>query len=139
MRLIFLCVANSARSQMAEGLARHLLGSEHTVSSAGSNPSQVNPHAVDAMAEVGLDITTHTSQSMDNYSASEFDYVITLCEEEVCPWLPGEVTRIHWPISDPASDDPSISKEEMKSRFRTARDTIRGKLETFISNRESLQ
>src|SRR5690348_6359761 len=117
-RILFLCVANSARSQMAEGLARAFFGSEVDVSSAGSQPSKVNPCAIEAMSEVGIDISKQHSKSVSDFDAASVDAVITLCAEEVCPVLPGRVKRIHWPIPDPASNDPSLSAEQMRARFR---------------------
>jgi protein-tyrosine-phosphatase len=123
-RILFLCVANSARSQMAEGLARTMLGDAVVVMSAGSAPSHVNPHANAAMAEHGIDISGHTSKSVADIDAAAVDLVITLCAEEVCPVLPGRVKRLHWPIADPASNDPAIGDEELRARFRTARDQI---------------
>ena len=131
MRILFLCVANSARSQMAEGLARHRFGVRAQVASAGSKPTQPNPYAVEAMAALGIDITEHRSKSVDGMNAGDFDYVITLCAEEVCPWLPGTTQRLHWPIDDPASDDPTLSPDEMRQRFAKARDLIDTKLAAF--------
>jgi arsenate reductase (thioredoxin) len=107
--ILFLCVANSARSQMAEGLARHMLGPDVTVLSAGSAPSSVNPHAVEAMAELGIDISGQHSKSVEEIDVKALDLVVTLCAEEVCPVLPGWVRRLHWPIPDPASKDSTIS------------------------------
>ncbi len=133
MRLLFLCVANSARSQMAEGLARHRFGDRAMVASAGSKPTQPNPYAIQAMAERGIDITSQTSKSVDGMNAADFDYVITLCAEEVCPWLPGTTRRLHWPIDDPASDDPALTPAEMRGRFAAARDIIDAKLAAFES------
>lgn len=130
-KVLFLCVANSARSQMAEGLARRLLGDHARVQSAGSNPSRVNPHAVEVMREIGIDITGHASKSVDTIDPATVDTVITLCAEEVCPAFLGEATRLHWPIPDPASDDPSLAREEMLARFRAARDTIQARLEAW--------
>lgn len=127
-RILFLCVANSARSQMAEGLARAECGGETEVLSAGSRPSRVNPYAIEAMAELGIDISAHRSKSVDEIDATAVDAVITLCAEEVCPVLPGRVRRFHWPIPDPASDDPSLPAEEMRQRFRVARDQIRERI-----------
>jgi arsenate reductase (thioredoxin) len=129
--ILFMCVANSARSQMAEGLARQLLGPEVEVLSAGSEPSTVNPYAVTAMAELGIDISGQRSKSVDEIDVATVDAVITLCAEEVCPVLPGRVRRLHWPIADPASKDNSIPAEVMRDRFRTARDEIRKCLETL--------
>src|SRR3546814_5395392 len=105
-RILFLCVANSARSQMAEGLTRQILGDRATVMSAGSAPSRVNPYAVEAMAEIGIDISGQRSKPVDDIDPAGVDLVVTLCAEEVCPLLPGRVQRLHWPIDDPASSDP---------------------------------
>ena len=127
-RILFLCLANSARSQMAEGLARALLGDRVEVQSGGSRPSKVNPYAIEAMAELGIDISGQRSKSVDEIDPAGLDAVITLCAEEVCPVLPGTVRRLHWPIADPASADPGISAEEMRRRLRTARDQIRGRI-----------
>ena len=128
-QLLFLCVANSARSQMAEGLARRMFGERAVVASAGSKPSRVNPYATEVMKEVGIDLGTHRSKSVDDVDPANVDTVITLCAEEVCPVFLGKAKRIHWPIPDPASDDPSLDRDEMLARFRTARDTICSKLE----------
>jgi arsenate reductase (thioredoxin) len=132
-RLLFLCVANSARSQMAEGLARALLGSGAQVQSAGSKPSRVNPYAIEVMREIGIDIGGHFSKSVDDIDPDSVDTVITLCAEEVCPvWVAGrKVQRLHWPIPDPASDDATIRAEVILERFRVARDEIRRLLASF--------
>jgi arsenate reductase len=129
--LLFLCVANSARSQMAEGLGRRIFGDRVPVTSAGSEPSKVNPYAIEVMRELGVDLTTHHSKSVQTIDPATVGTVITLCAEEVCPAFLGEARRLHWPIPDPASKDPSIPREEMLERFRTARDVIRQKLERF--------
>lgn len=131
--LLFLCVANSARSQMAEGLARSMFGDRLSVQSAGSEPSRVNPYAIEVMRELGIDITTHRSKSVETIDPASIDTVITLCAEEVCPAFLGHARRLHWPIPDPASPDPSLSREELLSRFRTARDTLRGLLERLAA------
>lgn len=122
--ILFLCVANSARSQMAEGLARHRFGDRVRVQSAGSKPSRVNPYATEVMRERGIDLGTHASKSVDTIDPASVDTVITLCAEEVCPVFLARVERLHWPIPDPASDDPSLGREEMLARFRAARDEI---------------
>ena len=129
--LLFLCVANSARSQMAEGLARKLFGSRIAVQSAGSEPSKVNPYAIEVMREVGVDLTTHHSKSVQTIDPATVGTVITLCAEEVCPVFLGKARRLHWPIQDPASKDSSIPRDEMLTRFRTARDQIQVRLEVF--------
>jgi arsenate reductase len=131
-RVLFLCVANSARSQMAEGLARKMLGSAVEVLSAGSRPSKVNPYAIEAMSEIGIDISGHRSKSVDDVDPASVDTVITLCADEVCPILPGRVQRLHWPIPDPASDDPTISAEDLRRRFRVARDEVEARILKFM-------
>lgn len=130
-RILFLCVANSARSQMAEGLARRLLGPRAEVMSAGSQPSTVNPYAIEVMGEIGIDITGQRSKSVDEVDPSSVDLVVTLCAEEVCPILPGRVRRLHWPIPDPASKDASLTPDDMRKRFRTARDQILARMEVL--------
>jgi len=131
--VLFLCVANSARSQIAEGLARMMFGDRARIQSAGSQPCRVNPYAIEVMQEVGVDLASHTSKSVETIEASSVDTVITLCAEEVCPVFLGQMRRLHWPIPDPASTDTTLSAEEMRARFRTARDTIRAKLEDFAT------
>lgn len=133
--LLFLCVANSARSQMAEGLAREMFGAEVRVQSAGSRPSRVNPHAIAALREAGIDIAGHASKSVQDIDPATVDVVITLCAEEVCPVFLGGATRLHWPIPDPASDDPALTPDELLARFRAARDEIRRRLD---AHRETL-
>lgn len=127
--LLFLCVANSARSQMAEGLARMIFVDEQLVQSAGSEPSVVNPYAIEVMLELDVDLTTHSSKSVHTIDPDTVDTVITLCAEEVCPVFLGKARRLHWPIPDPASQDSSIPRQQMLARFRAARDTIREKIE----------
>jgi arsenate reductase len=131
--ILFLCVANSARSQMAEGLARSLFGDRARVQSAGSQPSRVNPYAIEVMHELGVDLASHTSKSVNAIDPASVDIVITLCAEEVCPVILGKLRRLHWSIPDPASTDPSLSRDEMLRRFRTARDAIRAQLEGFAA------
>ncbi len=118
---------------MAEGLGRMIFGDQVPVLSAGSEPSKVNPYATEVMRELGVDLTTHHSKSVQTIVPATVGTVITLCAEEVCPVFLAEARRLHWPISDPASKDPSIPHEEMLTRFRTARDTLRAMLERFAS------
>jgi thioredoxin type arsenate reductase len=132
-RILFLCVANSARSQMAEGLARHILGDKAEIQSAGSQPSVVNPNSIEVMSELGIDLSTHRSKSVSDIDTGRIDMVITLCAEEVCPVLPGNVQRLHWGIADPASNDPSLTPEDLRQRFRTARDQIKTRIEILSS------
>lgn len=121
-RIVFLCVANSARSQMAEGLARRLFGRRAVVESAGSQPSRVNPLAIEAMKEIGIDLSSHRSKSVDEIDPVGVDAVITLCAEEVCPVGLAGARRLHWPIPDPAGEGATLD------RFRAARDAILHKL-----------
>lgn len=125
--ILFLCVANSARSQLAEGLARALFPGVR-VQSAGSLPSRVNPHAIATMEEVGLSLAGQTSKSVQDVDPHTVDLVITLCAEEVCPAFLGRAERLHWPIPDPATEDPTVSPEDLRLRFRAAREEIRGRL-----------
>lgn len=129
--ILFLCVANSARSQMAEGLARKLFGARIAVQSAGSEPSKVSPYAIEVMREVGVDLTTHHSKSVQTIDPATVGTLITLCAEEVCPVFLGKARRLHWPIQDPATTDASLPRAEMLTRFRTARDQIQGRLEVL--------
>jgi arsenate reductase len=135
--ILFLCVANSARSQMAEGLARKVFGDRVTVQSAGSEPSSVNPFAIEVMRELGVDLGAHHSKSVETIDPATVSMVVTLCAEEVCPAFLGQAERLHWPILDPASKDASIPREEMLVRFRAARDTILEKLERLATDLEA--
>ncbi|MCA9586220.1 MAG: arsenate reductase ArsC [Myxococcales bacterium] len=137
--ILFLCVANSARSQMAEGLARKLFGARVPVMSAGSEPSHVSPYAVEVMAEVGVDLSTHRSKSVEGIDPSQVGTVITLCAEEVCPVFLGAARRLHWPLPDPASKDPTLARDEMLARFRAARDEIQRRLEAFAAQMGSTE
>ncbi len=128
-RILFLCVANSARSQMAEGLARARFGARMPVESAGSSPSRVNPLAVEVMAEVGIDISGHRSTSVSAVDPTGVATVVTLCAEEVCPAYLGEANRVHWPVEDPAG--ATGSRAERRQRFREVRDEIARRLETL--------
>ena len=133
MNLLFMCVANSARSQIAEGLGRHLAPQGVTVYSAGSEPSHVRPQAIKVMAEIGIDITGHTSNGVDDLPLDQIDTVITLCAEEVCPVFPGDVTRLHWPLPDPAGHDDETEEQQL-DRFRAARNEIEKRLIAFFGS-----
>ncbi len=133
LRLLFLCVANSARSQMAEGLARALLGEDATIQSAGSRPTRVNPHAITVMRELGIDITHQRSKAIEEIDPASIDTVITLCAEEVCPVWRGTLERVHWALPDPATTDPAVSSEAQLARFRTTRDELRRRLTEFAA------
>jgi arsenate reductase len=131
MTLLFLCVANSARSQLAEAIARQLFGDRAIVQSAGSMPTRVNPHALAVLAEQGIDASAQTSKSIDAIDLSGIDVVITLCAEEVCPVVPGRVERLHWPLPDPAAAPP----DQALVRFRATRDELERRLREFGQSR----
>jgi arsenate reductase len=138
VKILFMCVANSARSQLAEGLARQMFP-DAEIESAGSHPGKLNPYAVAVMKEVGVDISRHYSKSIDDLSPKfivGLDYVITLCAEEVCPTMVSKAKKLHWPHPDPATKDP-IAEDEAMKRFRTARDAISEKLKQFKTELES--
>jgi arsenate reductase (thioredoxin) len=120
-QILFLCVANSARSQLAEGLARELFGDRAVIQSAGSEPTTINPLAVEVLREVGIDSTGQYAKSLDAIDTANVDLVITLCAEEVCPVLPSRARRLHWPIRDPAAVGTLDA-------FRAARDEIAARL-----------
>lgn len=125
--ILFLCVANSARSQLAEGLARQIFGSSYTIQSAGSKPSFVHPMAVQALSELGIDITHHASKSVHDIDLKHVDLIITLCADEVCPVVSEKVRRIHWPLVDPANS--AESETVQLENFRMVRDQIKDRLE----------
>nr|BFD59878.1 arsenate reductase ArsC [Bdellovibrio sp. CKG001] len=128
VHILFLCVANSARSQLAEGLAKKIFGSTAKIESAGSEPSGVvQPWAVKSLSEIGIDIGLNKSKSTNDIALgfyANLDFVITLCAEEVCPVLPTKAKRLHWPIKDPAG----VSEDKKSEAFRSARDEIKEKL-----------
>jgi arsenate reductase len=115
---------------MAEGLARQLFPAL-SIQSAGSRPSRVNPFAIEALAERGIDASLHGSKSVQDIDPASVDLVITLCAEEVCPAFLGRAERLHWPIPDPASEDPALGPEALRARFREAREEIRRRLEAL--------
>jgi len=129
--VLFLCVANSARSQMAEGLARARFGDRVRVQSAGSAPTQVNAFAIEVMQEKGISLDRQTSKSVQDIDPTTVDTVVTLCAEEVCPAFLGQARRLHWPTDDPASDDASLDRSAMLERFRRARGEIDNRLAAF--------
>jgi arsenate reductase len=128
--MLFLCVANSARSQMAEGLARHLYGDRAVVQSAGSSPAFVHPEAIRTLQAAGVDTGGLRSKSVDDVDL-DVDVIITLCAEEVCPVVPAMVERIHWPLPDPAQS----SSDQQPADFRVVRDELRRRLERFGRDR----
>ena len=131
-RVLFLCVHNSARSQMAEGLLRARAGDSFDVHSAGNAATAVRPLAVRAMAELGIDIGGQRSKSVDEYAGQRFDYAITVCDDakEACPYFPGAATQIHWRFDDPAA--ATGSEDERLAVFRRVRDEISEQIEGFV-------
>ncbi len=131
-RVLILCTGNSARSQMAEGFLRHIAGERYEVCSAGTRPVGLNPNAVAAMAEIGIDIANHRSKSLEEFAGQQFDCVITVCDSarETCPIFPGAGKRIHRSFDDPAA----VSAQEQPRAFRRVRDEIKQWLLSFSCN-----
>ncbi|MCA1773490.1 MAG: arsenate reductase ArsC, partial [Halomonas sp.] len=125
-KIVFLCVANSARSQMAEALARELLPQHVEVLSAGSAPSRINPYAVTVTEELGIDMSQQYAKNIEDVDTKDVDTVITLCAEEVCPTFFGNVKRLHWPMTDPSAG--SNDEAEILERFRTVRDQLKQRI-----------
>lgn len=132
--ILFLCVANSARSQMAEGIARFLAPPGVKVSSAGSSPASIRPQAIRVLDEIGIDISGHRSKGMDSIDAGSVDAVITLCAEEVCPVFLGKAVRIHWGLPDPAAVPGA--EESRLNAFRSVRDELLRRLEVLFGHGE---
>jgi len=137
-RVLFLCTHNSARSQMAEGLLRRLAGDRFEVASAGTEARGVNPLAVRAMADIGVDLRGHTSKTLDRFLGERWDYVITVCDNanESCPVFPGPVTRLHWSFDDPSA--ASGGDEQRLLVFRRVRDEIRARIEAWLAQQAAL-
>jgi arsenate reductase len=131
-RVLILCTGNSARSQMAEGRLRQMAGEDFEVFSAGTKPVGLNPNAVAAMKEVGIDISNHRSKSVDEFTGQQFDYVITVCDnaKESCPIFPGGGARMHQSFEDPAA----APKDHQLQAFRKVRDQISNWLTDFVRN-----
>lgn len=136
--LLFLCVANSARSQMAEGLARARFGERVRVCSAGSAPSRVNPLAIEAMDALGIDIRSHASTSVEALEGHPVDLVVTLCAEEVCPVFLGPARRLHWPFPDPDRKHEVLSPAQRRAHFETVRDAIASRLDALAPELDAL-
>jgi arsenate reductase len=134
-RVLILCTGNSARSQMAEGILRNDAGDRFEVFSAGTKPGSVRPEAIEAMREIGIDISGHRSKSLDEYLVENFDYVITVCDNaaENCPVFPGKAERIHQSFEDPPPPGVGDDAHRM-SIFRRVRDEIREWLKGFVAS-----
>ena len=124
-KVLFICTHNSARSQIAEGLMNAMLGERYEAKSAGTEPSEVNPLAIEIMSEIGIDIRSHRSKSVDEFINQDFDYVITVCDQanETCPFFPGGKERTHKGFKDPAAVEGN--KKARLAAFRRSRDEIR--------------
>lgn len=137
-RVLFLCTGNACRSQMAEGWLRHLAGQRIVALSAGTDPHGLNPRAVQAMADAGVDISAQTSESIERYLAPDTrpDLVIAVCDAAAdnCPTIPGAKT-LRWPFPDPAPGGQNLGATEadVMANFHTVRDAIRARLETWLA------
>ena len=131
--VLFLCVANSARSQMAEGFGRRFAPPGTPIYSAGSNPSTVNPYAIQVMSEVGIDLAAHRSKGVDEVPAEAISTAITLCAEEVCPIFPHPVEKLHWPHPDPAA--ATGGEEMILQSFRQVRDNLEKVIRDYFATR----
>ena len=131
-RVLFLCTHNSARSQMAEGLLRHLAGDRFEAHSAGTEATQVRPLAIRAMDEIGVNISGQESKTLERYLREPFDHVITVCDDanEACPFFPGAENRLHWSFEDPSRAEGT--EEERMAVFRLVRDRIRDRVQAEL-------
>ena len=137
-RVLVLCTGNSARSQMGEGLFRSEGGAAVDVFSAGTKPGSVRPEAITVMKEIGIDISSHRSKSVDEFAGQSFDYVVTVCDNarDNCPVFPAGTERIHWSFEDPAAVEGS--EGERLSAFRRTRDQIRERVKAFFQDQAAL-
>jgi arsenate reductase len=134
LRVLILCTGNSARSQMAEGLLRHVGGTRYEVFSAGTKPVGMNPVAIEVMREEGIDISKQRSKSVAEFAGQEFAAVITVCDKaaEECPIFPGAPRRAHWSLPDPAA--VSGTREEKLGAFRKVRDELERRIQSFVNS-----
>jgi arsenate reductase len=134
-RVLFLCTHNSARSQMAEGFLRAMAGDRFEAGSAGTEKTSVNPLAIRAMAELGIDLGGQTSKVYADVASPSWDYLITVCDDanERCPWVPGSVQRLHWSFPDPSR--ATGTEEERLAVFRGVRDQIQERLTDWLRGR----
>jgi arsenate reductase len=136
-RVLFVCIHNSARSQMAEAFLNHQAGDRFEAESAGIEPGKINPIVVKTMQEIGIDLTGRPTKSVDSMIARgpSFDYVVTVCDEtsaERCPIFPGAATRLHWPFADPSSFQGA--EEERLARTRIVRDEIKSRIDDWATH-----
>jgi arsenate reductase len=133
-RVLFLCTHNSARSQMAEGFLRAMAGDRFEIASAGTEATRVHPLTIRAMDEIGIDLSGHTSKTLDQFLGQPWDYVITVCDSanERCPAFPARTTRIHWSFADPSQ--AAGTEEERLGIFRRVRDEILARLRAWLAD-----
>lgn len=131
-KVLVLCTGNSCRSQLAEGFLRQFAGNQAEIYSAGIETHGVNPKAIQVMSEVGIDISAHTSNHVDEYSNIDFDYVITVCDnaKESCPYFPTQALKFHYNFPDPAK--AKGTDQEIMQEFRRVRDLIKDYASTFV-------
>jgi arsenate reductase len=135
--ILILCTGNSCRSHLAEGILRQALGDQYNVVSAGSKPAgYVHPLGIKAMAEIGIDISTHTSKHMDEFLNQNVETVITVCgnADQACPMFPGQLNRHHWGFDDPAH--ATGTEEEIMTVFRRVRDEIKRVFDAYAAGRK---
>ena len=138
-KVIFICTGNACRSQMAEGLLRHMAGNKFEVYSAGSHPSHLHPASVAVMAEWGIDIARHTAEPIDDYLETGIDIAITVCDnaQQSCPTFPGNVEQIHWGLDDPyhgwGADPQNLPP------YRETRDELKKRIEGFLLGKEIIR
>lgn len=132
--ILFLCVANSARSQIGEGVARSMVPAGIKVWSAGSRPTSVRPEAITVLKEIGIDISHHRAKDVTEIPAAEVDTVITLCGEEECPVFLGKATRLHWGLPDPAAVQGA--EQDRLNAFRNTRDELRRRIAAFLAGKD---
>ena len=133
-RVLFLCVHNSARSQMAEGLLRARAGDRFEAHSAGNEATAVRPLAISAMSELGIDISGQRSKAVTEYAGQRFDYAITVCDDsrEACPYFPGATTQLHWRFDDPSAAQGS--DEQKLDVYRRVRNEISSAIDEFVAS-----
>jgi len=141
-RVLFVCVHNAARSQMAEAFMNHICDDSYEAESAGLEPTEVNPLAIEAMKEVGIDISGNRSKSVFNFfkEGRLYGFVVTVCDEsnaEQCPIFPGITARLHWSFEDPSAF--TGSSEERLAKIRTLRDSIKTRILEFCKNQPRIE
>ena len=137
-KILVICTGNACRSQMAHGFLNDFAKDEYEIFSAGTHPTRVHPAAIKVMNEIDIDISTHTSDPIDDYIDKGIDIVITVCDSanKLCPTFPGNVERIHWSISDPYIN--WSDEEQFLPTYRNARNIIQEKIEWFLNEKRPI-